>query len=171
LLCVQWKTPDDGQRNCPKHVEFYSKNKFEKLVHLVGFIIRIYHDARSTERQICTLQFVKSLCCSVACTALALAAVLLKTRPPPLSPPIPLVCLRNFMYVSGISCTYVAVRKDLSQLFQCPSIRPSYFRSAAVCWCSVLFEIHNNFPYPINHLQLSIEYYSSLHKYRPWIRW
>ena len=43
LLCVQWKTPDDGQRNCTKHVEFYSKNKFEKLVHLVGFIIRIYH--------------------------------------------------------------------------------------------------------------------------------
>jgi len=33
------KTSDDGQRNCPKHVEFYSKNKFEKLVHLVGFII------------------------------------------------------------------------------------------------------------------------------------
>ena len=26
----------------PKHVEFYSKNKFEKLMHLVGFIIRIY---------------------------------------------------------------------------------------------------------------------------------
>jgi len=22
LLCVQWKTADDGQRNCPKHVEF-----------------------------------------------------------------------------------------------------------------------------------------------------
>jgi hypothetical protein len=40
LLCIQWKTPDDGQRNCPKHVEFHSKNKFEKLVHLVGFIIR-----------------------------------------------------------------------------------------------------------------------------------
>jgi len=35
------KTPDDGQRNCPKHVEFYSKNKFEILVHLVGFIIKI----------------------------------------------------------------------------------------------------------------------------------
>ena len=40
LLCVQWKTPDDGQRNFSKHVEFCSKNKFEKLVHLVGFIIR-----------------------------------------------------------------------------------------------------------------------------------
>jgi len=40
LLCVQQKTPDVRQRNCPKHVEFHSKNKFEKLVHLVGFIIR-----------------------------------------------------------------------------------------------------------------------------------
>ena len=40
LLCVQWKTPDNGQRNCPKHVEFHPKNKFEKLLRLVGFIIR-----------------------------------------------------------------------------------------------------------------------------------
>ena len=40
LLRVQWKTPDDGQSNCPKHADFNSKNKFEKLVHLVGFIIR-----------------------------------------------------------------------------------------------------------------------------------
>ena len=40
LLCVQRKTPDDGQRNCPKHVYFYSKNKFVKLLHLAGFIIR-----------------------------------------------------------------------------------------------------------------------------------
>jgi hypothetical protein len=36
----------------PKHVKFYSKNKFEKLVHLVGFIIRIYHDERSPECQL-----------------------------------------------------------------------------------------------------------------------
>ena len=27
LLCVRWETPDDGQRNCPKHVEFHSKIK------------------------------------------------------------------------------------------------------------------------------------------------
>ena len=40
FMCAWWKTPDDGQRNCPKHVEFHFKNKFEKLVHLVGFIIR-----------------------------------------------------------------------------------------------------------------------------------
>ena len=52
LLCVQWKTSDDGQRNCPKHAEFYSKNKFKKLVLLVRFIIRIYLDAPSPERQI-----------------------------------------------------------------------------------------------------------------------
>jgi len=50
-VCRVKKTPDGGQRNCPKHVEFYCKNKFEKSVHLVGFIITIYHDARSPERQ------------------------------------------------------------------------------------------------------------------------
>jgi len=35
--------PDPARKlwNCPKHVDFDSKNKFEKLVHLVGFIIRI----------------------------------------------------------------------------------------------------------------------------------
>jgi hypothetical protein len=32
---VQWKTPDDGRRNCPKHVEFLDKNKFGKLVRLL----------------------------------------------------------------------------------------------------------------------------------------
>jgi hypothetical protein len=53
LLCLQWKTPDNGQRNCPKHVECYSKNKFEKLICLVGFIVRNYHVARSPESQIC----------------------------------------------------------------------------------------------------------------------
>ena len=57
LLCAQWKTHDDGQRNCPKHVEIYSKNKYEKLVRLVGFIIRIYHGARSPERQIWHKQY------------------------------------------------------------------------------------------------------------------
>jgi hypothetical protein len=25
---VQWKTPDVGQKNCPKHVEFLEKNNF-----------------------------------------------------------------------------------------------------------------------------------------------
>jgi len=49
LLCIRYKTPDDGQETCLKHVEFYSKNKFEKLVRLVCFVIRIYHDARSSE--------------------------------------------------------------------------------------------------------------------------
>ena len=35
------KSPADGKRNCPKH-ESHSKNKFEKLVHLVGFIVRFF---------------------------------------------------------------------------------------------------------------------------------
>jgi hypothetical protein len=30
-LCVRWETPDDGQRNCPKHVEFHSKIKADKI--------------------------------------------------------------------------------------------------------------------------------------------
>jgi hypothetical protein len=40
LLIVQWITPDGGQRNFLKYVEFHFQNKFEKLVRLVGFIIR-----------------------------------------------------------------------------------------------------------------------------------
>jgi hypothetical protein len=34
---VQWRTPDDGQRNCPKHVAFLDKNKFGKISVSVGF--------------------------------------------------------------------------------------------------------------------------------------
>jgi len=36
------------KRNCPKHVEFYFKNKFEKVVHLFGFVIRIAHKMLTT---------------------------------------------------------------------------------------------------------------------------
>jgi hypothetical protein len=42
LQRVQWINPDDWQRNCPKHVEFHIQDRFEKLVHLVGFILRIF---------------------------------------------------------------------------------------------------------------------------------
>ena len=31
---------DQDGTACPKHVEFHSKNKFEKLMHLVAYIIR-----------------------------------------------------------------------------------------------------------------------------------
>jgi len=37
-VCRVKITPDDGQRNRPKYVEFYSKNKLEKLVHLIGLL-------------------------------------------------------------------------------------------------------------------------------------
>jgi len=35
---VQWKTPDDEQRNCAKHVEFLDKNKLGKISVSFGFI-------------------------------------------------------------------------------------------------------------------------------------
>jgi len=40
---VQSKTPDDGQRNCLKHVEFLDKNKFGKISASVGFIKKKFH--------------------------------------------------------------------------------------------------------------------------------
>jgi len=73
LLCVQWKTPVDGQRNCPKHTEFYSKNKFWEIRASSWFYYKdlsrctviwtsLYHDARSPERQIrCASRKCKSL--------------------------------------------------------------------------------------------------------------
>jgi len=57
------KRPDDGQMNCPKRVEFYSKNKFEKLVHLVGFITRII-------LEFCVLYVCVSSYCPTLCTYL-----------------------------------------------------------------------------------------------------
>jgi len=38
---------------------FYFKNKFEKLVHLVGFIIRTDHDVWSTECQMPRMSEIK----------------------------------------------------------------------------------------------------------------
>jgi len=49
MLYVQSWTPDDGRKDRPKHVQWYSISS--KIVHLVGFTIEINHDARSHERQ------------------------------------------------------------------------------------------------------------------------
>jgi hypothetical protein len=38
---VQYKTPDDGQRRCPKHVEFYNRIKLRLLVRLVVYLKRL----------------------------------------------------------------------------------------------------------------------------------
>jgi len=35
---VQWRTPDDGQRNCSKDVRFLDKNKFGKIVCLFALL-------------------------------------------------------------------------------------------------------------------------------------
>jgi hypothetical protein len=34
------KTPDDGQRNCPKNAEFLDKNKFGKISASVCFFLK-----------------------------------------------------------------------------------------------------------------------------------
>ena len=55
------KTPDDGQRNCPKRVEFYSKNKFEKLVHLVGFFLYKNVSLYSSKRQVMLVKLINRM--------------------------------------------------------------------------------------------------------------
>jgi len=51
LPCVQWITPDDGRRRCPKHVGFYDINKFWILMQPVGYFYKTYHDAPSPEHE------------------------------------------------------------------------------------------------------------------------
>jgi len=69
------KTPDDGQRNCPKHVEFYSKNKFWEISASSWF----YYEKFSSPLHLCPLRFhaglgamyrsVILICCPYRCTA------------------------------------------------------------------------------------------------------
>jgi len=48
---IQWKTPDDGQRNCPKHVDFCTRTNLE-ISASVGFYCKeICYDAPSYERK------------------------------------------------------------------------------------------------------------------------
>jgi len=48
---VRWRT-DDGQRNCPKHVEFLDKNKFGKISASVGFIKKKQVTGARTKRSL-----------------------------------------------------------------------------------------------------------------------
>ena len=62
-LFFGWNSTYFGHFLCPKHVQFYYKNKFEKLVHLIGFIIRIYHEAWSPEGQMLVISTKKIKLC------------------------------------------------------------------------------------------------------------
>ena len=96
LLCVRWKTPDDGQRNCTKHVELHSKNKFEKLMHLVGFITSICHDARSHGRKIrIKLSYIIKTVCLVHTSAI-LVAILTSLR---MATSIDETCRRHAVFI------------------------------------------------------------------------
>ena len=65
LQYVQSLTPDDGRKDSPKHVERNFKIKcFDTLMHLVGFSIEIYYDARPHKHQNSHKQTLKKI---VAC--------------------------------------------------------------------------------------------------------
>jgi hypothetical protein len=55
LLSVQWTTPDDGQRNCPNHVEFHFQNKIWEISASSWFYYKeICHNTRVTWTQFVT---------------------------------------------------------------------------------------------------------------------
>ena len=60
---VQWRTPDDGQRNWPKHVEFLDKKKFGKISASVGFIKNKFvtmHGNLNVKKSVCYFHVVHS---------------------------------------------------------------------------------------------------------------
>jgi hypothetical protein len=105
LLYVQSCTPDDGRKDRPKHVQCYAEiNKFEKLVHLVGFTIGIYYDAGTYERQKMTNKIhfkVNGVVCSLNCLQLVSAAVAAIVRE------ILLLLLKEYEGTNVVSCTFV----------------------------------------------------------------
>ena len=60
VLCVESWTPDDGRKDRPKHVEWYSVKS--KIVHLIGFTIEIFTtlwkfwDRRAVKAKACFAQ-------------------------------------------------------------------------------------------------------------------
>jgi len=43
---VQYRTPDDGQTECPKHVEFYNRINLDNYYVWLVILKKIYYDAR-----------------------------------------------------------------------------------------------------------------------------
>jgi len=49
LLCIQYWTPDDGQKTCPKHVEFYTKMNLRNSASLGFYCSSIFRPIISQE--------------------------------------------------------------------------------------------------------------------------
>jgi hypothetical protein len=65
---VQWISPEDGQRNCPKHVDFRTRINLEIGASVAFYCKEICYDARSYERKIIhTTNFVTWLCLHCPC--------------------------------------------------------------------------------------------------------
>jgi len=70
------------RQNCPKHVEFYSKYKFEKLVHLVGFITQkriVSHTLKKCPLYFWTWRFITV--CTIAAAEVFLWTKLMHSTP------------------------------------------------------------------------------------------
>ena len=163
VLCVQWKTPDDGKRNCAKHVEFYSKNKFEKLMHLVGFIIKIYHDARSHERQNNNTKFLRTCdnCCadviglsrkaSIYCVRSLHRSFRLSVRPPACPRVSAQFLLDKLCEIWFWTILLKPVKKIQVRLFSNKNVGPSIWRPKYVSLLSVTSVRHKSMFYKHTH--------------------
>jgi len=60
VLNVQWITPVDGQRNCPKHVEFLTRINLE-ISASVGFIVKKSNETDSHFLRSHTLKYTTKL--------------------------------------------------------------------------------------------------------------
>ena len=110
--------------------EFYSKNKFEKLVHLVGFIIRIYHDARSSEYQNHDLSFV---ICGLLYSKVGWLVGVVKSY-----------CYHyDACFVSSDIVKCVVPRSILDRTIVQLSVRRAFIVTVIVCGCSWLVKTHS----------------------------
>jgi hypothetical protein len=57
---VQWIIPEDGQRNCPKHVEFRTRINLGISASVSSYCKEICYDARSHGRKILTYFIIHS---------------------------------------------------------------------------------------------------------------
>jgi len=145
-----WKTPDNGQRNCPKYVEFHSINKFEKLMPLVGYVIRIlkHGDEESKEW---TVQHVSSF--------------------PFPSPPTPII--PEIVYTSLISIIFRSNGNIIPLFFIF-----IFFLSLQITPCCPFYLLRPSTPHPtitilylffyLFHFLPSVSFYHHNHHHFPW---
>ena len=133
LLHVQRKTPDDGQRNCPEHVEFHSKNKFEKLVHLVGCIIRNLFSTIAAIHHMCRPSSPSPVWAGI----MTLWQEPVKVGYPTYSNVSPVGRMRQFFTKSWVSAIMYILLPTSTMVFILLSVRVKY-KSPVSSWTPIL---------------------------------